>query len=179
MDAEEAQRLIDAAVPAGPGVWADFGAGDGTFTRALAARLGSGARIYAVDRDARTLRALERAVAGGEAEVTSVQANLERPFELSDAGPGTLDGFLLANTLHFMRDGAGALARLVNWLRPDGIAVVIEYDRRSPNRWVPYPIDSVALPALFAAAGLTQPESVARTDSAFGGEIYVAVGRRR
>src|SRR5690348_3116034 len=50
MDAQEAERLIAPAVPAGPAVWADFGAGDGTFTRALAERLGPGSRIYAVDR---------------------------------------------------------------------------------------------------------------------------------
>jgi len=179
MNAKEAQRLIDAAVPAGPGTWADFGAGDGTFTRSLAARLGSGARIYAVDRDARALRTLERAVGGYGAEVTIVHADLGQAFELPDAGLGTLDGFLLANTLHFMRDAAAALARLVMWVRPSGIAVLIEYDRRSPSRWVPHPIDSVALPALFAAAGLTRSEIVARADSAFGGEIYVAVGRRR
>jgi SAM-dependent methyltransferase len=178
VDASEVQRLIDAAVPAGPGVWADFGAGDGTFTRVLAARLGAGARIYAVDRDARALGTLQRGMGGMEAGIRPVPAHLERPFDLMGAEPGTLDGFLLANTLHFIRAQEEVLSRLARWLRPGGIAVLIEYDRRSTNRWVPHPIDSDDLPALFEAAGLTPPEIAARADSAFGGEMYVATGRR-
>jgi len=174
MDAQEAERLIEPAVPSGAGVWADFGAGDGIFTRALAARLGPGARVFAVDRDARALAALERSVAG----ITSVRADLEQPFELPGAPPGTLDGLLLANTLHFMRDAPAVLARLVAWLRPGGSAVLIEYDQRSPSRWVPHPIDAADLPPLYQAAGLAAPRVVARADSAFGGEMYVAVGRK-
>jgi SAM-dependent methyltransferase len=179
MDAREAERLIASAVPSGPGTWADLGAGDGTFTRPLAVRLGPGARIYAVDRDARALDGLQRRLPDVAAEVTLVHGDLERPFELPDARPGTLDGFLLANTLHFVRDPAGVLARLARWLRADGIAVLIEYDRRRPSRWVPRPIDAADLPALFAAAALTAPRVVARMDSAFGGQMYVALGRRR
>ena len=178
MEADEALRLITAAVPEGPGVWADFGAGDGTFTRALATRLGRGARIYAVDRDARALRALERAAAGGAAEVTIVGADLRHVFGLPGTDPGTLDGFLLANTLHFIRHQAEVLARLARWLKPGGMAVVIEYDRRSPSRWVPYPVDADDLPELFTAAGLIPARIVARADSAFGGELYVAAGRK-
>jgi SAM-dependent methyltransferase len=179
MDAEEALRLISVAVPEGPGTWADFGAGDGTFTRALASRLGGGARIYAVDRDERALRRLQRGAKDIQAVVRPVRANLERPFELLGVGPGTLDGFLLANTLHFIRDQSEVLARLAGWLKPGGIAVVIEYDRRAPSRWVPHPIDADDLPALFEGAGLATPRIAARADSTFGGEIYVAMGQRR
>jgi ubiquinone/menaquinone biosynthesis C-methylase UbiE len=173
MDAREALRLIEGAVPSGPAVWADFGAGDGTFTRALATRLGPGARLYAVDRDVHTLRSL-----AGDG-VTVVRADLEQPFELPDAHAGSLDGMLIANTLHYIRDGAGALARLAGWLKPEGRVVLIEYDQRESTRWVPYPIDAAAVPALFADAALTPPTFVARAESAFGGEMYVAVGRRR
>ena len=175
MDAQEALRLIEPAGPAGPGAWADFGAGDGTFTRALAARLGAGARVFAVDRDARALLALGRELAG----VTIVRADLEQAFELAGVERGTLDGLLLANTLHFMREPAEVLTQLATWLRPGGSAVLIEYDQRSPSRWVPRPIDAAELPALFQAAGLERPRIVARADSAFGGEMYVAVGRRQ
>lgn len=178
MDALEAERLVAAAIPAGAAVWADFGAGDGTFTRALATRLGPGSRIYAVDRDARALAALERSAARGGPGVTIVRADLEQPLELPGLEPDALDGLLLANTLHFMSDPAGVLARLVRWLRPGGSVVVIEYDRRRPSRWVPHPIDSSDLPALFDSVALTTPRIVARTESAFGGQMYVAVGRR-
>lgn len=178
MDAAEAERLIAPAVPVGSAVWADFGAGDGTFTRALASRLGPGSRIYAVDRDARALAALKRSVVRSGADVAIVRANLEQPVELPDLQPGTLDGLLVANTLHFMSDPPGVLARLVRWLRPGGSAVVIEYDQRQASRWVPHPIESSDLPALFHAAALTPPRIVARADSAFGGEMYVAVAVR-
>src|SRR5215471_3364611 len=179
MDEREAERLIAAAVAPGPGTWADLGAGEGTFTRALAARLGHGARIYAVDRDARALKALERARASLVADVVTVRADMARDLELPGAEPATLDGLLLANALHFLPDTPRALARLTRWLRPGGSAVLIEYDQRTSSRWVPYPVDADGLPALFEAATLTPPQIVARIGSAFGGEMYVAVGRKR
>jgi trans-aconitate methyltransferase len=174
VDAKEASRLIDAAVPPGAGTWADFGAGDGTFTRALAARLGPGGRIYAVDRDANALSAV-RSAAG--VELATVRADLEQSFALPGAEPETLDGLLLANALHFLRDTSGTLERLAGWLRLGGRVVLIEYDQRRASRWVPYPVHAAKLPGLFEAAGLTPPEIVARAESAFGGEMYVAVGR--
>ena len=179
MDAREADRLIAAAVPPRPGTWADLGAGDGTFTRALAARLGPGARIYAVDRDARALKALKRDLAALDADIRTVEADLSHTFALPGTTPGTLDGLLLANTLHFLPVTNGALAWLASWLRPDGTAVLIEYDQRTSSRWVPYPVNADKLPSLFADAALTPPQIVARADSAFGGEMYVAVGKRR
>jgi len=178
MDAREAERLIAAAVPAGRGAWADFGAGDGTFTRALSARLGPGSRIYSVDRDARALKSLERASDGLEAEVTTVVADLEQAFALPGVADGALDGLLLANTLHFLRDAPGVLRRLATWLCPGGLAVVIEYDQRTRSRWVPFPIETSQVAALFASAGFAAPRVVARAPSAFGGELYVAVGAK-
>ena len=60
MDTRDAIALIAGAVPTHESaVWADFGAGDGTFTRALLELLGSGARVYAVDRDATALAAID------------------------------------------------------------------------------------------------------------------------
>ena len=178
MDPREAERLIAAAVPAEPGVWADFGAGDGAFTRALAARLGPGARVYAVDRDERALAVLRRDGVRASVEVIGTRADLEQAVQLPGLAPATLDGFVLANTLHFLSDPPAALARLAAFLRPDGMAVLIEYDGRRPSRWVPHPIVSADLPRLFSAAALGPPRVVARTASAFGGEMYVAAGRK-
>ena len=46
------------------------------------------------------------------------------------------------------------LARLVAWLRPGGRVVLVEYDHRRANPWVPYPIGIAKLPALAKAAQL-------------------------
>lgn len=178
MDRSEAARLLALVVPEGAGAWADFGAGEGTFTEVLASRLGEGGRVFAIDRDAAALDALRSHAGRGGAEVITVTADLRRDFDLPDATPAGLDGLLVANTLHFMDEPVAVLSRLVAWLRPGGVAVIIEYDQRPKSRWVPHPIDSTDLPRLFTAAGLGEPRVVARSASEYGGEMYVAVGRR-
>ena len=62
MQAHEAIELIRPAVDTAGGTWADFGAGRGTFTRAVAKLIGPAGRVLAVDTDPAalpTLRALE------------------------------------------------------------------------------------------------------------------------
>jgi SAM-dependent methyltransferase len=177
LENSEALELIAGAVPRRAGTWADLGAGGGTFTLALAERLGAGSRIYAVDRDARALARLKRAAAGVAAEVITVTADFTRAFDLP-ALHGALDGMLIANALHYARDAARTLARLGERLRAGGRLVLIEYDRRGANPWVPYPIAATRLPELAAQAGFSTPVVTARTPSAFGGDLYVAAADR-
>ncbi len=175
MNTREATALIASAVPElGGRVWADFGAGDGAFTRALVELLGSNSRIYAVDRDAGALSAIDRWPSALRAQVTAVVADLSRPFEIPGLEPDLLDGALFANSLHFMRQADEVLARLASLVRPGGRVVFVEYDRRAPSRWVPYPIPPTRLPALAASAGLSAPIITATQPSAYGGELYVA-----
>jgi ubiquinone/menaquinone biosynthesis C-methylase UbiE len=143
--------LIRAAIPKHGGTWADLGAGEGTFSRALAELLGPDSRIYAVDSDASALAALDRWPGAVRPNVIPVVADFSRPFELPGLRGTPLDGILLANALHFIRDADEVLARLVAQVRPGGRVVFVEYDRRAPSRWVPYPI---------------------------GGDLYVAVAER-
>jgi SAM-dependent methyltransferase len=154
--------------------WADVGSGDGTFTRALIQLLGREARVYAIDRDARALASLQRWAARDRATVIVLEADFTRGLEL----PEPLDGLLVANALHFVRDAHVVLARLVRLLRPGGRVVVVEYDRRAANQWVPYPISSNRLPELAAAAGLSEPTITATRPSAYGGTLYVAAADR-
>ena len=175
MDTRDAVALIAAALPKHGGrVWADFGAGDGTFTRALLELLGPGARIYAVDRDATALAAINEWPSAVRANVIPVVADLSRRFDLPGLDETLLDGALFANSLHFLRDADEALARLVALVKPGGRVVFVEYDRRAPSRWVPYPISSARLPTLAASAGLTSPVVTTTRPSAYGGELYVA-----
>jgi ubiquinone/menaquinone biosynthesis C-methylase UbiE len=170
----DAVALISTAMPEHPGqVWADFGAGDGTFTRALVELLGAECRVYAVDRDANALAAIDR-----RANVIPVVADLEQPFDLPELGSALLDGALFANTLHFIRDQVGVVKRLTSLVKPGGRIVFVEYDQRGPSRWVPYPIRSTQLPELAAAVGLSKPVVTTIRRSTYGGELYVAAADR-
>jgi SAM-dependent methyltransferase len=180
MKHRDAVALLEGAVPRRPGIWADLGSGDGTFTRALAELLGPGTRIYAVDRDGSALAALARQKVGAGVEVIPVTADFTGPFDMPRFAGKLLDGILLANALHFVPDPAPVLGRLASRLWPGGRVVVVEYDNRAASRWVPYPVHSVQWPTLAGLAGLTAPAITGSRRSAFGGELYVGVaGRRR
>lgn len=178
MNTRDAIALIaDAVSENGAQRWADFGAGDGTFTYALVELLGPRSLVYAVDRDATALSSIERAPSATRGHIVPVIADLAQSFKLPELGDG-LDGALFANSLHFIPDAANVLARLAKLVKPGGRIVIIEYDRRGPSRWVPYPIPSAELPTLARAAELSPPTVVATRPSRYGGELYVAICRR-
>jgi SAM-dependent methyltransferase len=174
---DEALDFLAPAIATRGGVWADLGAGDGTFTRGLAELLGPTSRIYAVDRDAGAVEALRRWAASAPATVIPVAGDFSLAFEPPRST--LLDGMLFANSLHYVRDAQAVLTRLVAWLKPGGRVVFVEYDRRTPNQWVPFPIPVATLPALTAAAGLSTPSIVGTRPSIYQGELYVAVADRQ
>ena len=179
---EEYRELIGPAVPDAGGTWADFGAGSGTFTRALATLIGDQGCIYAVDRDAHALATLRAwtaqqrargksdAAAPGVAVLEADFADLTRPLDLPP-----LDGALVANALHFVREPGPVLARIAAGVRPGGRVVVVEYEDRPPSRWLPYPLPLARLSALAQQARLGAPVVVGTRPSAFGGHLYAAV----
>ena len=127
--------------------WADLGCGDGVFTRALASLLVPGSTIHAMDRDAATVRALPAEMHGVAirpwlGDVTA------RPWPF-----GTVDGVLLANVLHYVRDQATFLRGCRAQLSPSGHLLVVEYDTDRGNRWIPYPVSRRGLTQLCASAG--------------------------
>ena len=172
----DAIALLEGAVPRVRGTWADLGCGHGVFTEALLEILDPGSRIYAIDCDRRVIEALQRHLAGSPL-VVPIWAD----FTQQDI-PGILDpfldGILLANSLHYARDAEAVLARLAKKLRPDGRVVLVEYDRRAANHWIPYPIGISRLDRLMQSAGLSKPVVLARQPSRFSGELYVAVADR-
>lgn len=174
MRTEDAVGLIRDAVNGWSGVWADLGAGTGTFTRALVQLLDEGSRVYAVDRDPDAVAALSSWANAEGVMVTAIEGDFTRDLELAGLGDTKLDGILLANALHFAKDAAAVLARLVTLLRPEGRVVLVEYDRRAASRWVPYPISIAQLPALADAAGLSKPRVVESRPSDYGGILYTA-----
>jgi SAM-dependent methyltransferase len=173
MNDRDALALLRAAVPAAEReVWADLGAGDGVFTRALAALVGPAGQVFAVDEDDRALSAV-RAWASAAAPVTVLHADVTKPLDLPP-----LHGVVMANVLHFVADAEAVLPRIVGLLKPGGRFVLIEYEGRRPGPWVPHPVSFARFRQLAGAAGLTEPRAAARRPSRYGGEIYVAVAER-
>ena len=147
MTIEEAINLIkNGVVPNEKSVWADLGCGDGLFTRALASIMGIGSTIYAVDENRRALGKIE-AVPG--IRIEKIVGNFEKDeLQLQD-----LDGILLANSLHFIKDKSFFAQRAKRWMNNDGRLIIVEYDTDIPNRWVPYPISFSSLQKLFSPLG--------------------------
>ena len=163
---------LDAVAPSGA-VWADLGAGQGAFTRALADLLGPGATIHTIDRDR---RALEQ----GAAETTHLfprvtivphAADFSAPLLLPP-----LDGLVMANALHFVRDGdkEPLLRRLRALLKPGGRFLLVEYNVDRGNMWVPHPLAYDTWRALATRAGFAQVTLLARAPSRFLGEFYAS-----
>ena len=173
MDVRTAAALIRAAVPTGSATWADLGAGSGTFTLALATLLGPQGRVYAVDRDPSTLAELRAAVA--DAALGAQVMLLQHDFRKAHDFP-PLDGVLIANALHFVPpdEQAAVLTQLKEYLRPAGRLVVVDYDGRAANAWVPHPVSRRRLSELFSAIGLATPSLVGSRPSRYGGTLYAA-----
>ena len=97
MDHTDHTNLLRDGIATPGGVWADFGAGTGAFTLALADLLGPGAEIVAIDRDASRLRDNEQAMRArfAETEASYVVADFTQALDLP-----TLDGIVIANALH-------------------------------------------------------------------------------
>ena len=171
MTPADADALLAPAVPTGPGVWLDLGAGDGLLTRVLARRLGGGT-VVAIDRAAPRVPPMPDGAA-----IRSFTGDV-RDLDRLDGVPEALDGALCANVLHFVPEAGAVLAALARRLRPGGRAVVVEYDRQRGSRWVPHPIPRSALRDLAAGSGLGSVEVVGERASRFGGTLYVAVLQR-
>jgi ubiquinone/menaquinone biosynthesis C-methylase UbiE len=154
------------------GEWADLGSGWGAFTLALADLLGPGARIHSVDRDAGPLRRQREAIEERfpEAHVDYLQADFTRSLDLPP-----LDGVVMANSLHFVREKRPVLVRIHDLLKPSGRLLVIEYDGDRGNPWVPYPLSYGTWERLAPTCGFGRTSLLARVPSRFFGAIYSAL----
>lgn len=166
MDHHELVALIEKGVEGSD--WAELGAGAGNFTAALADVLGPGGRIVAVDRDAGALRSLSQRLP----EVRVVRADFIRPL-----GLGGLDGVLMANSLHFVRDKAPVLAAVRAMLRSGGTLLMVEYDSDRGNPWVPHPFSYATWQRLAEAAGFRDTRLLATRPGRHLGGMYAAASR--
>ncbi|TMG17652.1 MAG: class I SAM-dependent methyltransferase [Chloroflexi bacterium] len=145
------------------GRWADLGAGEGAFTSALGDLLGPEAHITAVDKDASALRGIE-----GRFDVRV--ADFTRPLDLHG-----LDGVLMANSLHFVRDKHPVLTAVHAMLRPGGRLIVVEYGTDRGNPWVPHPFTYAQWETFAAQAGFKNTRLLRTVPSRWLGSMYSAV----
>lgn len=165
--------LIQDGVPRGKGGrWADLGAGEGAFTLALADLLADGAHVTAVDRDAGSMRGLaaEMGKRFPSAHLEVVVSDFTRQIHLSG-----LDGVLMANSLHFVRDKAPVLESVRELLRPGGSLVIVEYGADRGNPWVPHPFSYPRWERLAAEAGFEGTRLLRTIPSRFLGSLYSSV----
>jgi len=169
MDHGDHVRLLREGVAQPGGVWGDFGAGRGAFTLALAELIGPEAEIHAVDRDAAALRECVRALGGRFPRVAlhPHTGDFTRPLDLPP-----LDGLVIANALHFVRDKAAALRLIKMYLKPGSPLLVVEYNADHGNPWVPHPFSFETWRTLAHGAGFTHTELLATRPSRFLREIY-------
>ncbi|MBN1966742.1 MAG: class I SAM-dependent methyltransferase [Anaerolineae bacterium] len=178
MDHADHVSLLRKGIPnAGDGspapTWADFGAGWGAFTLALADLLGPGATVHAIDRDHRALARLENALTARFPETVLYlhAADFTRPLNLPP-----LDGLVMANALHFIpyAEQAAVVRRLRDTLKPGAPFLLVEYDTTRAVPWVPYPLAYPAWTALAARCGCTHTEQIHLRASRNMGSIYAA-----
>lgn len=153
--------------------WADLGCGRGLFTQALGQMLAGGSTVYAVDNSKAALAKVPTLPLG------IVLEKIAADFTDPSLRLHQLDGILMANALHFVKDQGHFLRRAATWLQPDGCFLMVEYDMDKGNYWVPYPVSFTKLNALFHAIGYTRIEKLHERPSIYQrGTIYSALVRK-
>jgi ubiquinone/menaquinone biosynthesis C-methylase UbiE len=161
--------LIEDGVTERGGRWADLGSGEGAFTLALAELTGPGSHITAVDRDAGALRRIERNWFPG-VEIETEVGDFTQPLAFAN-----LDGIVMANSLHFVRDKTNVLEAVRKMLRAGGTLIVVEYGSDRGNPWVPHPFSYESWEKMAARAGFVKTRLLRTIPSRFLGSMYSAL----
>jgi hypothetical protein len=78
----------------------------------------------------------------------------------------------MANTLHFQRQKEPILAQIINYLKPGGRLILVEYNVDHGNVWVPYPISYPTWESLATKMGFIETRLLEHRPSHFLNEIY-------
>ena len=168
MTHQEAINFLEKGIKTESGLWLDLGAGTGTFSFALAELLPSGSTIYAIDKNKSVLN-----ISNGKSvnEIIPFQTDFNDLPKLP-----TLDGILMANALHYIKNPGHFLQNLLKLLRPNGSFVLIEYDKIRCDPWVPYPVPFQKWQLISSEVGLSVPKLFNERISRYRqGTMYAAV----
>jgi ubiquinone/menaquinone biosynthesis C-methylase UbiE len=125
----------------------DAGAGTGFFSLQVAALVGPGGRVYAVDRSPEALAYLERLRTEQRlSQIRCITADAAQLPPIEDH----LDAALLTMVLHHAGDPAALIAHVATLLPPGARLVIAEFDPDGPGEVGPEPARRIA-PAQIAA----------------------------
>jgi len=168
MTLAQAKELIkcDPLNASQPQTWFDLGCGSGLFTKALNGLLPQDSLIYAVDK---------QGTAFNNKDIKFLQLDF-----VKDPLPNvSVDGILMANSLHYVKDKLLFLTRIKNHLKTRGVFLLVEYDIETSNQWVPYPISLLSAGTLSTQAGFESFAKISDRPSVFNGrKIYSALFSR-
>jgi ubiquinone/menaquinone biosynthesis C-methylase UbiE len=171
MTITEAAALIKPGLEANiqRATWADLGCGSGIFTKALATCLHEGSIIYAVDKEAQLLKSQ------GDVKIEFLKLDFIR----DDLPFFNLDGLLMANALHYVKDKMQFLEKAKRQLKPDAQMIIVEYDAEIPNHWVPYPISFLNLVETCQIAGFAHIKKIGERNSVYNAQKMYACSVKR
>jgi ubiquinone/menaquinone biosynthesis C-methylase UbiE len=156
---------LDATTPQS---WADLGAGTGLFTTALSTLIGKQSTIYAVDKSRSDLQQIKTAA---EVSLKTIKAD----FIKDELQLPALNGILMANSLHYVKDQHNFLDKMKHTMKEGGAFLIVEYDTDRANQWVPYPLSFIKLKQLFHELKFTTIEKIGETPSRYNNNnIYAA-----
>lgn len=175
MNHQDHVKLLQGGIAEPGGVWVELGSGTGAFTKALAELIGPSGYIYSVDKDPSALRFQEREFHSRFSPAQSptihpIQADFTSRLDLP-----ALDGVLMANSLHFVRHKESVLRLVIDYLRPGGCMILVEYNVDRGNLWVPYPLSFPTWRALAERVGLVNTRLLYSRPSRFLNQIYSAI----
>lgn len=170
MKPEVAKQLIEAGVEQThvKQIWADLGAGNGVFTYALSTLLLDGSTVYAVDKNSARMdfiRVWQQVV------LKKIQADIMKDAWTTEP----LNGILMANALHFVKDKEPFLKKLKERLTLNGRLIIVEYEMEKGNLWVPYPVGCNTLLALLKHAGFSTIQKLREIPSVYDNRMMYSV----